>query len=1042
MVFIINGALPLLGQSTIYEFNLLSGVDNLSSLQKNYYFHKDKKGFVWIGTFNGINRYDGIEIKQYQSDENDSTSILDPFIQSHFFEDQEGDIWFATYQGLNKYHRDYDHFSSRQINGKDEYYRLYLLDNQKDILLASVKDSLFLVPTDSQKPIVNLGTFRESGAVKERLTASDDTYHYLFNLGNFGIQIYLFERSNFEKGKFTKKEIPLKNTPEAIYFESQERIWIGTPDGLLLLNSLTGESRMFDEWKGEKIGSIVSVDKIDETFFLVSTKESGIFLYERDFGFKERLLWNDRGKVQPFIKPFEKIYLDEDQTIWASVAGEGLYFANINKPKFKSALFEQPNSLPNCNIIRGFAQDSSGLIWCLSANGISILNPDGSPNDEFDFRGDKVPFSSKEAYSIICDHKNRIWIASNQGLFFLSRSAKKFKKIQSSIAQDFVYLLRIKGDRLIASTYAQGIVEIVESKNETFATIPFEECKVREGFTLLFEDRSNTLYFTKPVSGIYIPKKEGENFTHDIIPTTATINGMVEDEEKNLIWVASSIGLMRLEDKKLVVEKAFPSVILKGILMDEKGNLWLSSNNGLYKFNPKSKHVQQFNQFDGLQHLEFNFWSYLKTFDGKFLFGSTNGLNIFDPTQVANQVAKASPTITKIKIDSKVFERIFLDEKKESISVSEIKFIPELDHDQNNISFSLALLEYSAPSKSGFKYQLINHDEQPISVTGENEATYKNLSPGDYTFEVFALNSDGVKSKNSSTINFTIMPPWYNTWWFYLLVFSSTIGSIFIYYKRRIKQITEWAKMETKVANSQKENAEMEAQIANDKKQKAEMETQIAENKMAALRAQMNPHFIFNSLNSINSYILNNDISQASIYVGKFSKLMRMILNLSAFPVISVEKEIEILKLYMEVEQLRFKKPFEFEFKINEDEVDPFDTEVPTMLLQPFVENSIWHGLAAKEDGVGKITIQMTSENDLLKCVVKDNGIGREAAAKIKKQKGRAHKSKALDIVKDRLRILHANATDHHTIEIIDLKDPNGNATGTAVEIVLPLYYE
>ena len=219
-------------------------------------------------------------------------------------------------------------------------------------------------------------------------------------------------------------------------------------------------------------------------------------------------------------------------------------------------------------------------------------------------------------------------------------------------------------------------------------------------------------------------------------------------------------------------------------------------------------------------------------------------------------------------------------------------------------------------------------------------------------------------------------------------------------------------------------------------KKEEKLKTRIAENKMAALVAQMNPHFIFNSLQSINSYILKKDRKQASEYLGRFSKLMRLTLENSRRTSLSIEKEIELLKLYLKVESQRFKIPFDYTITVCEG-LDTYNTYIPSMMLQPFVENSIWHGLSGKEEG-GRILIDIQQHNDLLKCVVEDNGVGRDEAAKIVKRKGKSHKSRALQIITERLSLLFPNQQELCSVRYIDLKGNNNKSTGTRVEIILP----
>ena len=215
--------------------------------------------------------------------------------------------------------------------------------------------------------------------------------------------------------------------------------------------------------------------------------------------------------------------------------------------------------------------------------------------------------------------------------------------------------------------------------------------------------------------------------------------------------------------------------------------------------------------------------------------------------------------------------------------------------------------------------------------------------------------------------------------------------------------------------------------------QKLENERRTADMEMIALRSQMNPHFIFNCLNSINRFVLRNDTEAASGYLTKFSKLMRMVLENSKQVLIPLEEEVKCLELYIQMEQFRCKNSFTYYVKYH-DGVNTEEAMIPPLLLQPFVENAIWHGVNPKE-GDGKIGIEFFQKKEALYCVIKDNGIGRKKASELKSQLSEHHKSMGLQITKERLAILGERGSDESPVEIEDLHDENGSAAGTKVTI-------
>ncbi|MEL6942852.1 MAG: histidine kinase, partial [Bacteroidota bacterium] len=218
----------------------------------------------------------------------------------------------------------------------------------------------------------------------------------------------------------------------------------------------------------------------------------------------------------------------------------------------------------------------------------------------------------------------------------------------------------------------------------------------------------------------------------------------------------------------------------------------------------------------------------------------------------------------------------------------------------------------------------------------------------------------------------------------------------------------------------------------------AEFSRKIAEIEMTAQRAQMNPHFLFNVLNSIKLYMIQNDARTASKYLTKFSRLIRLILNNSKSAMIKLSEELNALQLYIEMENFRFNDKFDYEIRIDET-IDVDEVDIPPMILQPYVENAIWHGLMHKEDARGllKLSIKSNRKDGGLNFVIEDNGIGREKALQIKTRTANKHKSVGMEITKDRIAIANKLFNTNASVEIVDLKN-NTKATGTRVVVHLP----
>jgi LytS/YehU family sensor histidine kinase len=281
--------------------------------------------------------------------------------------------------------------------------------------------------------------------------------------------------------------------------------------------------------------------------------------------------------------------------------------------------------------------------------------------------------------------------------------------------------------------------------------------------------------------------------------------------------------------------------------------------------------------------------------------------------------------------------------------------------------------------------------------------SYYNLEPGNYTFHVKAANENGISSPEIA-YSFTIRPPFWKTWWFRSLMALLVVALIFWFIKRRERSIREQNRMEL----------------------------QLSELRLQALQSQMNPHFIFNSLNSIQSFIVKNNPIEAARYLAKFSALMRKILDNSHHQFQPLDTIIETLQLYVELESFRFSQGFTYKFDITDD---PAREEVmlPPMLLQPFVENAIIHGLMPKE-GAKHLLVKVTVDNDDLLCIIEDNGMGRQNAG----AKKPGHISRGQQLTAGMVESLKTLRQIHASIEYVDLTNGAGQPAGTRVLIRIP----
>ncbi|MEM7040719.1 MAG: histidine kinase, partial [Bacteroidota bacterium] len=322
-------------------------------------------------------------------------------------------------------------------------------------------------------------------------------------------------------------------------------------------------------------------------------------------------------------------------------------------------------------------------------------------------------------------------------------------------------------------------------------------------------------------------------------------------------------------------------------------------------------------------------------------------------------------------------------------------------------------LNYIAPEENKYQYRFSGYSNAWIDVGTRRVVNLPNLDPGTYTFEVKAANNDGLWNPKIKRLTLQISPAWWQTTWFYLGLVLVSLLIVGLLIRQRINKIRTEARL------------------------KAEYEKQLVEIQSAALRAQMNPHFLFNCLNSINRFVTRNEPLMASEYLGDFASLIRRILNNSAENLISLAEELETIRLYIGMEQLRFEDKFEYVETLHPDvEVD--FVRVPPMIFQPFLENAIWHGLMHKE-GKGTLQLRIVQDENYLTCVIEDDGIGREKAAQMKRKSATNYRSMGMQITEDRLNNLKKRADIDSVIEILDLSSDLGEVRGTRVTITVPI---
>ncbi|HEV7332155.1 MAG TPA: histidine kinase [Flavisolibacter sp.] len=453
------------------------------------------------------------------------------------------------------------------------------------------------------------------------------------------------------------------------------------------------------------------------------------------------------------------------------------------------------------------------------------------------------------------------------------------------------------------------------------------------------------------------------------------------------------------------------------IVADKAGKLWVGTEEGVARIDPATKQYKIYKEKDGY------YWHPMRRPHvlANGLFIMHDGA-IIDPTAINGNKEKPVARLTGFLVAGQPHALDTAIEFKKHI---------RLANDENFFSFSFRCNNYINEEDNRYRYRLAGADRAWVEAGNRTEAYYTALKPGMYHFYVQAANNDGVWGEAQNLVTVTIVPAWYQTVFFKIALALVLVLTVFAFYRQRMMHLR------TKLL-AEKQKAEAKQREAELKSLKANFEKQLAQTEMAALRSQMNPHFIFNCLNSIKLYTMQNDTEAATEYLTKFSRLMRLVLENSRRTCIPLAAELETLQLYIDMEVMRFKKKLSYAINVS-DSVDLEFIEVPPLLIQPYVENAIWHGLMHKEEG-GHIAISVAMEGaNLLNITVADNGIGRVRATELKSKTATAQKSFGMKVTTERIALINQLYKTNTTVAIHDLVDTEGSPAGTEVNIKIPL---
>ena len=979
----------------------------------------DKSGYIWLGTTEGLIRYDGYTFTSIRSSPNKS-SISNNIIGALVC-DTTGVLWIGQYNGIvtryDPLHGTFTSFKVYEQSRGEPIIGLYF-DSKGNLWVSVDRVGLFKF-----QPSSNNFVYKGCPPMTSHdLTLSENRYKSI-------VGIYEDSFNNFW----------LTTVSGLTYYDRNEEKFTKVINGLALGQIKTDS--ISNLWITSWGGGLVHYD--------VKSKKHTSYLWETKSNITSQLLWKSKNEL--WVTTFKGFCIFNTNTkmfsffptpptssenspglstghlingsncIWLT-SEKGLVKVNQNDKKFQFKELWNPNNANTYSYYTSFVfidtTDQTTYIGTMISDGLHIIKNNKEIIVKLD--DNEFPGTGREVIDFCKDRNGNIWILTANYIYLYDRSIQQFVAVPQPIVGDsvsplFNNILESSDGIIWIASYKKGLFSF-DPKEKTYKQYVANEtgnsiCS-NETWDII-EDKKKRIWIATLRSGISVfdpALNYFKNFNTENSPLTSNSVVDLEKTKNGDIWVASSIsGLTQCKIdsgftfKNWTIDDGLPSNSITSLGVDSNENIWgYTTGNILFgaQIANNKLTVRTFDYSDGLDR---SLAGLGNDGTGNFYLCATGGYYSFNPQEVLKPLSSVPDLVlTSLLVNN---ERVF--PRKDS---AQSDFLA-LDHHQNVISFEFAALNYTHPAKNLYSYILEGIDDTWSPASMERSVKYSALQPGDYTFRVRLAGSSFAQNPEYS-IRISVAKPFWKTWWFILSNVFLVVGVLTSAHRLRLKQVRK-------------------QQI-----QKIEFQQKIAEAEMHALRLQMNPHFIFNSLNSINRFILKSDVEQATHYLTKFSKLMRLILDNSKNKIVSLNDELMTIKLYIDLESIRFNGKFNYSINLD-DKINPELIAIPPMLIQPFIENAIWHGLLHK-NSVGNIQIFFQKENDLLVCTVQDDGIGRKMAQQLRSKTAVIEKSYGMKIAKDRLSYENQNG-NQSSVDVFDLVSNDGISLGTKVVIKIKI---
>lgn len=933
-----------------------------------FYTAQDKKGYIWVSTDAGVSRFDGTTFENFTVDDGLPDNQI---LQLH--EDSKGRMWFLSLSGQLSYFYNgkiYNEQNNKQLKGL----------NFNAIIVSFFEDSKGRIWFGTNKNM--LGVWDGKSLIKYSSTLKESQYTNAYiqediqgNIWAYSTQaVFLFIKNNFVLIRDNKLALSYKT----FYTRADKTIYFLNAEGLNIRNGAL--SNLVFKVNPELLNNRPGYIYVDEKGLWLGNN-SGIYVV--DFN----------GKTTQLLKGVDvsQVIKDKNKNIWFTT-NNGIY--RLPEENERVFIFDKASILGK-DAIKSIIKDSFGRLWMgLGNNNIHILDPKTNKLEKVNLPDQKKFNTIKQ---LVVDKKNnKVFFASDYGLGYVAENYPKNKDIKYlKEVNNSVFVVKnfsLDTNNRLALALSSGVVMINDRiKNFQFSSLHYRENKdyFKERAYRVYYDNAQNLWFAN-INGISEFK---DRILYQYFTKNPLLKKRVNDikQLKNNLYALATdgYGILILQNGKLVKTLNLKNGLNNNIitkLFVKENYLWAISNNGVNRINIDNNFIT--NSFDYANDLLSDDLNDLYITSDIAYFATNSGLVYFNYNK-ENKQTKAPPTF----ISSVSVNKLMLDLTSANFT---------LKPNERNITINYNAIDFKN-KKIVFRYRL--KDDQNWSETRNRRLELSSLEPGNYCFEVSAKSQDSDWSKPAK-IDFKVDKYFWQTTVF--LVIMLAVGAYIIYV------------ITVRITKRQK-NKEQEQLLLKNKILMLEQQ---------ALQAMMNPHFVFNVMNSIQHYINTQNTSSANKVLTGFAKLIRKNLEICTKSYISLEEEIAYLNLYLSLEKNRFGDRFLYQITVDQ-QLDKEETQIPSMLLQPYLENAIWHGIMPKEQG-GQVKLEIIRKDDeYLWIKIIDDGIGITNSLSTKKT---SHQSKGMSLTQERINLL--NKIEAKPIQLFI--EQNGKS-GTTVTILVPL---